>query len=244
MEAEEFLPTLGRRPDDHEDALGLGFHPRLQVNPVSPDVDVAARRQITALPAVVFLLPTGGEARDDAGRQVRGVCPEYCSQRFLEIAGGDAAQVKHRQKGIEAFRATRPFRQDVRGEADLSFDGQIDRPVAHLLTPDLDRPDPRLDQPLGSRSMPNDALAAIGEQVCGKPGDKAVSFRFQRRHQHAARPIAGDLRQRVNDRTRLAKGDDRGIVCHRRIAPLEVLAGFEHPPRYAAFSNPITQIHA
>ena len=27
--------TLGRRPDDHEDALGLGFHPRLQVDPVS-----------------------------------------------------------------------------------------------------------------------------------------------------------------------------------------------------------------
>ena len=76
MEAEQLLPALRRRPDDHEDTLGLGFHPRLQVDPISPDVDVAARRQITALPAVVFLLPTGGEARDDAGRQVGCVLAE------------------------------------------------------------------------------------------------------------------------------------------------------------------------
>jgi hypothetical protein len=92
--------------------------------------------------------------------------------------------------------------------------------------------------------MPNNALAAIGKKVFGKLRDKAVGFRFQRRHQHAARPIAGDLRQWVDDRTSLAEGDDRRIVCHRRIAPLEVLAGFEHPPRYAASSNLITQIHA
>jgi len=43
MEAEEFTPTLGRRPDGHEDALGLEFHSRRQVNPVSTDVDVATR---------------------------------------------------------------------------------------------------------------------------------------------------------------------------------------------------------
>ena len=90
--------------------------------------------------------------------------------------------------------------------------------------------------------MPNNALAAIGKQVFGKLRDKAVGLRFQCRHQHAARTIAGDLRQWVDDRTRLAQGDDRRIVCHRRIAPLEVLAGFKHPPRYATAANLITQI--
>jgi hypothetical protein len=92
--------------------------------------------------------------------------------------------------------------------------------------------------------VPNHTLAAIGKKLVGKLRDKAVGFRLQSRHQHAARPIASYLGQRINDRTGLAEGNDRGIVCHRRIAPLEVLAGFEHPPRYAAFSNPITQIHA
>ena len=91
-------------------------------------------------------------------------------------AGGDAVQVKHRQKGIEAFRATHPFRQDVRGEAELHFDGQVGRPVAHESTTDLDRPDPGLVHPFRPGTVPNNALAAIGEQVFGKPGDKAVSL--------------------------------------------------------------------
>lgn len=244
MEAKEFLPALGRRPDDHQNTFCFRFHPRLQVDPVSPDVDVAARREITVLPAIVFLLPTGGEACDDAGRQVRGVRPKDRRQRFLEIAGGDATQVKHRQQSIEASGPTRPFRQEVRGEADLRLDGQIRRPVAHFLTPYIDRANPGLDHPFRPGTVPHHTLAAIGKPVFGKLRDKAVGLRFQRRHQHAPRPIPGDLGQRINDRTRLAEGDDRGIVCQRRIAPPEVLAGFEHPPRYAAFSNPITQIHA
>ena len=41
-----------------------------------------------------------------------------------------------------------------------------------------------------------------------------------------------------------ARGIAADFVGARRIAPLEVLAGFEHPPRYAASSNFVTQIHA
>ena len=129
-------------------------------------------------------------------------------------------------------------------QAALVLAGSVLATPSVNLTPDLDRADPGLDHPFWPGTMPNHALTAISEKVLRKLRDKAVGFRFQRRHQHAARPIAGDLGQRINDRTRLAEGDDRGIVCHGRIAPLEVLAGFEHPPRYAAFSNPITQIHA
>ena len=84
METKQLLPALGRRPDDHEDALGFGFHPRLKINPIRPNVDVAARRQITALPAVVFLLPTGVEARDDARRQVWRILAEKGTERLLE----------------------------------------------------------------------------------------------------------------------------------------------------------------
>ena len=38
-------------------------------------------------------------------------------------------------------------------------------PIPHLLPPDLDRPDSSPDNPLWSGTLPNNALAAIGEQV-------------------------------------------------------------------------------
>src|SRR5215475_2664711 len=40
-EADEFLLALRRGPDQHENALLLVFQPRLQVNAIGPDVDVA-----------------------------------------------------------------------------------------------------------------------------------------------------------------------------------------------------------
>ena len=95
-------------------------------------------------------------------------------------AGGDAAQTKHRQESIEAFRTPRPLRQDIGCKVDLRLGGHIRRPITHLLPPDLDRPDPGLDHPLWPGAVPNHALAAIGEQVFGKPGDKAISFNFNR----------------------------------------------------------------
>lgn len=104
-------------------------------------------------------------------------------------------------------------------------------------SPNPDRSDPRLDSLLRSRPMPNGALTIIGKQVLGKHGDKAAGRRLRRRHQHASSPVAGDLHRRLKDRARRVEGGGRGIVCHRRIAPLELLAGFEHPPRYAGFSS-------
>ena len=97
MEAEQFLPALGRRPDDHQDTLGLWFHPRLQIDAISPNVDVAPRGEIPALPAIIFLLPARREPRNHAWRQVRCVRPEQCRQRLLKVTGGDAAQVKRGQ---------------------------------------------------------------------------------------------------------------------------------------------------
>ena len=68
-------------------------------------------------------LPLPGQARDHARRQVRRVSSEQRDQRLPELAGGNAAQVKHRQQGIEALRTPRPARQDVRGETDLLLAG-------------------------------------------------------------------------------------------------------------------------
>ena len=76
---------------------------------IRPDVGVAAGREITALPAVIFLRPTCREPRNHARRQVGRVCPKDRRQRLLKIAGGDGAQVKHRQQSIETFGPTAHF---------------------------------------------------------------------------------------------------------------------------------------
>ena len=45
-ESDQFLAAFWRRADDHENALLLVFEPRLQVNAIGPDEDVASHRQI------------------------------------------------------------------------------------------------------------------------------------------------------------------------------------------------------
>ncbi len=69
-----------------------------------------------ALPAGILVCPGRGQPGDDGRREVRGVTPQQGCQRFLEVAGRDAAQVQHRQQRIQAAGAPRPLRQERRGE--------------------------------------------------------------------------------------------------------------------------------
>ena len=48
----------------HQHAFGGGFHPRLQVNPVRPHIDIAPRREIALLPCLVVRLPLRRQPRD------------------------------------------------------------------------------------------------------------------------------------------------------------------------------------
>ena len=59
VETDEFFLALRCGADHDEDALRPGLHPGLEVNPIGPDVDIAARREIAALPALVLLIPLG-----------------------------------------------------------------------------------------------------------------------------------------------------------------------------------------
>ena len=76
MEPEQAFPALRGCPDDDQDALGFRLHPRLPVNSIRPDVEVAVRREIPALPTGLFLLPARRDTRDHARRQVWRVCPK------------------------------------------------------------------------------------------------------------------------------------------------------------------------
>lgn len=89
--------------------------------------------------------------------------------------------------------------------------------------------------------MVNHALAAVRQPLLGQLGDKIRRLRFQGGRQHVARALAGNLGQRIEDRSGLAERGDRGIFGHRRIVPFGRSGRFQLPPRYAAFSGTITQ---
>jgi hypothetical protein len=75
LEADEFLLALRRGADHSQHAFGGRLHACLEVDPIRPDVDVAAGRQITATPGVVFALPGRRQPRDHRRREVRRILP-------------------------------------------------------------------------------------------------------------------------------------------------------------------------
>ena len=74
-------------------------------------------------------------------------------------------------------------------------------------------------------AAPADRLTA--ETRVAEAGDEARSFGPERLGQHLARALEGDLGQRIEHRSRLAKRGDRGIVLHDVSLLREVLAGFD-----------------
>lgn len=91
LETDELLLALGRRPNQHEHALGLLLHPGLQIDAVGPDVGIAACGEIARLPAGILVRPGRGQPGDDGRREVRGVTTQQGCQRVLEVAGRDTA---------------------------------------------------------------------------------------------------------------------------------------------------------
>ena len=243
LKADDLLLSFGRRPENDENTLGLRLHPGLEVDAVRPDVDIPPRREVTALPTVIVLLPPLGQARDHTRRQVRRICTQDRRERLPEVAGGNAAQVEHRQQGIEAARPPRPFRQDGGAEPHLLV-SRPGRAVTHLRAAHIKRADPGLDAPLRTIPMPDDTLPAIRQDLFGMLRDKGFSLCPKCSGQHPARPVPGNLGQRIVNRFRLTQGDDVGIFRHRRIVPSGSSGRLGHPPRYAAFSNTVTHFPA
>src|SRR5206468_2696209 len=111
-EAYQFLLTLRRRTDDHENALRLVLQPRFQVDAVDPEVNIALRREITLLPALVLIGPHVLEPRNRRRRQTGRILADQCSQHLLKVAGRDALEIEDRNQHLQALGAPRVRRQD------------------------------------------------------------------------------------------------------------------------------------
>src|SRR3954453_2251881 len=75
-EADQFLAAFRRRTDQHQDALLFVLEPRLEMDAIGPDVNVALRRQITSLPRGVFVDPTVLQPTDGGCRQPGSILAE------------------------------------------------------------------------------------------------------------------------------------------------------------------------
>jgi len=193
LEADEFRLSLGRGAENDRYAFGLCLHPGLEVAPAGPDADMPPRRKITALPAIIFLLPFPGQPRDRTRRQVRRIRTEQSGQRLLEVPSRDAAQIEHGQQRIETARAPRPFRQD-RGSEPEPVCVLTGRTATHLRTAHIQRPGPSLDAPLRTIPMPDDTLPAIRQDLFSMPSDEGISFCPECGRQHTARAVTGRSR--------------------------------------------------
>jgi len=63
-EADQFLAAFWRGADQHEDTLLFVFEACFEMDAISPDVDVALRRQIPPLPRGVLVEPAVLQAAD------------------------------------------------------------------------------------------------------------------------------------------------------------------------------------
>jgi hypothetical protein len=95
-----------------------------------------------------------------------------------------------------------------------------------------------MDHPVGAG---HDALPPVRQPLLGELTEENLDLGLKRRRQHPARTFPGNLGEGVFDGTWLTKRDDAGSFLHGVSFLLEVLADLDHPPRYAAFSIPITQ---
>src|SRR6188472_2969539 len=225
LEADEFLLALRRGADNHQHAFRDWLHAGLEVDPVGPDVDVAAGRQVTATPSVVFALPGRRQPPDHRRREVRRVLAEQARERLLEVASRDAPQVEDGQERIEALRPTRPARQDHGREPDLLRLGHVGS-VAHLGPLHLQGADPGLDPPHRPVPVSDDPLAPVRKCDAGMLRHEGVRLHPHGYGQHPPRSLARDLRQWIIDRIDLAEWDNGSSLLHGVSFLREVLAVF------------------
>src|SRR6266436_4271756 len=190
-QADKLLLALGRGTNDDQQALRLVFEAGLHVDAVNPEVDVAFGREIALAPACVLVRPGVLEPHDGGGRKPAGVLAEQRQERFLEVAGGDALEIKDRDQHLEALRSARIGRQNRRRKADPL--AAFADAVAHARAAHCDRTDPGHDLALGQMPVAHQPLAAVICQLVGMAAHKSRNLGLDRLRQQRSRAIAQNL---------------------------------------------------
>ncbi|GAA4930490.1 hypothetical protein GCM10023334_037540 [Nonomuraea thailandensis] len=207
-EGDEFLTAVGAHPDQHQQAESVLLQADVDVNAISPQIDIVDTGQVTGSEGTLLGLPLLGELGDDRRRQpVAGA--EELTQRGHEVAGGQAMQVEQRQHLGDGRALTAPRRQDGRGEAPALPNRLVDALV-------VDAWGVHLDCARAGQHLPGLVIAVAHDQapadlvtLVGEGGDVGVDLGLERFGEHPAGALAHQL---VDERGRRG-GSDGGVVA-------------------------------
>ena len=213
LEADELLATLRGRADQDEHALGVVFHPGLEVDAVCPDINIAPGREVAGLPADVLGLPLGRETRDHRGREVRGAAAEQGCEGVLEVTGRDPAQVENGQERVETPGPPCPFRQDGGREANpLGCARRASVPDLHPRH--WYRTDPGLDLTLRAAAVSHKTGSPVRKPEILHAGQKGLGLKLHRLREKPSGASPQHIRQGIMDLVGLTKSDDLAIRVH------------------------------
>src|SRR5450759_3979358 len=235
--ADQLLLALRGGADDDENALRLVLEPRLQVDAVGPEVDVALHREIALLPALVFIGPPFLEASNRRCRQTGRILADKRGQRLLEVAGRDALQVEDRNQHLQTLRAPRVGRQDGRVEPNALTRSRL--AVAYPRLAHANRTNASHDLALGQMPVARHAPAArLGLEIAMSV-QKVSDLRLNRLRQQGACPTAQNLGERIDEGPWLRELDD--VIVGHGVSLLQWRSGgVEHPhdtPPYPAAAS-------
>src|SRR5262245_16754698 len=205
----QFLLAFGSGTDDHEQALRIVFEPGLDVDAISPDVDIPLGGQVAFEPTAVFVDPGLLQPSNGRSRQPAGVLAEQRAKRLLEVAGGDALQVEDRDQHLEALRAPGVGRQNARAEPNPLTTAGL--PVAHARLAHRYRSDAGHDLALGQMPVTHDTLVARRGLEIGIAPQEVSDFRLDRVREQGTRTVTQNLSQRIAESSWLSQLDDVSV---------------------------------
>jgi hypothetical protein len=151
------------------------------------------------------------------------------SERFLEVAGGNALEIEDRDQHFEALRAARVGWQDRRRKTNAL--GAFAGAVAHARAR-RDRTDAGHDFALGQMSVAHQPLPAVIGELVGMAAEQGGNLGLDGLRQQRSRAITQHLGQRISEYPWL--GELENISLRHGVSLLRWGSGrLRTPPRYA-----------
>ena len=198
-ETDKFLLAFRCRADDDQNALLFVFEPCLQIDPVRPNIDILARRQIALLPTGVLIHPNLLQSRDGRGRQSRCIRPKQRRQGLGKVARRDTLEIEDRQQDLQASGSPGIGWQDRRREPDAACIIAAHCPIANTWLADCNRPYAGHDLAFRQVAMANYALMALFGLEIAMPGHERGNLGFDGLGEQRPRPVAQYIGERIGN---------------------------------------------
>ena len=247
LQRHQLLRPVRPHPDHHQRAQTVLLKPDVEVNPVDPDVDVVAPRQVAPPERLVLLVPRRCQPRDGRRAQTRRVLPQQRRQRLPEVSRRQTPPIQQRQHLGNLRGAAHIRRQNAAGEP-LPGTVGINPLVVHPRRPHLPRARSAGHCALPRLAVPHHQPPPVGVAHLREALDVLRHLGLQGRHQHPPCPLASQRiegRRLVPWRVLVAAADPltrqrrRGLVSGRGVVFVPVVGYRQHgwcllPPRRAS----------